>query len=63
MNPHKITYQRNSLTGNWCAKCSCGWVLVEDREKMLRAVILHVNDTLWVEANPYDPQFRKERAQ
>ena len=58
-DPHKITYQRNRLTGHWCAKCTCGWVLVEDRETMLRAATLHANGTLWEDANPHDPQLSK----
>lgn len=51
---HVITYARNTLSGNWCAKCSCGWVTVNDREPMLEESEAHVAGTLWVEADPHE---------
>jgi hypothetical protein len=50
---HKIKYERSTLSRNWAATCSCGWVSVErDATAIIRTSDAHANGTDWVEADP-----------
>lgn len=49
---HETTFERNTRTGDWRARCSCGWFLIGECEHVQMAAAGH--DLEWEAVSPDD---------
>lgn len=48
---HHVTFERNTLTKMWRARCSdCGWARAGAREEVVNSAATH--DMEWIEVDP-----------
>jgi hypothetical protein len=54
MTDHAIKYERSTVSGNWSATCSCGWMDVQHAAgEIIKRAEAHIAGTEWIEADPH----------
>lgn len=51
---HEVKFERNTRTGDWKARCSCGWFTIDTEETVQARAATH--DIEWQPVEPGRPE-------